>query len=164
MRRGEILRLQWSDLDLEHGYVKLRDPKGGVDQTLPLSSDALNVFLTHPKTSSRFVFPDNKGNQRTQINHQANRIKRRAGLPSDVRPLHGLRHTMASLLVSNGVDLYTIQKLLCHKSPVMTQRYSHLRPEVLKKAIDLAGDLINQTMDFQQQKNVVNFNDSKRNL
>ena len=39
--------------------------------------------------------------------------------------------------------MYTLQKLLTHKSPVMPQRYAHLRDEALKNALQLAGNLIN---------------------
>ena len=47
------------------------------------------------------------------------------------------------MLASSGrVDLYTLQKLLTHKSPAMTQRYAHLRDEALRQASDLAGDII----------------------
>ena len=57
------------------------------------------------------------------IKKQVNRIKERAGLPSNFRALHGLRHVYASMLASSGeVDLYTLQKLLTHKSQAMTQR------------------------------------------
>jgi integrase len=49
------------------------------------------------------------------------------------------------MLASSGeVDLYTLQKLLTHKSPQMTQRYAHLRDEALKRAANLAGELIGQ--------------------
>jgi site-specific recombinase XerD len=75
-------------------------------------------------------------------------IRKEAGLPKDFRPLHGLRHVYASMLASSGqVDLYTLQKLLTHKSSVMTQRYAHLRDEALRRASDLAGDLIGQAMN-----------------
>lgn len=151
MRRGEILRLQWNDIKITkgnnntmNGYAILRNPKGGVDQTIPLSVDAIQIFLNHPKTSSPFVFPDSNGNQRTQINHQANRIKKRAGLPPSARPMQDLRHNFASILASDGVPLYTIQRLLTHKSPVMTQRYAHLSPSAQKDAANRAGDLIKQ--------------------
>ena len=50
---------------------------------------------------------------------------------------HSLRHTFASNLAMNGVDLSTIQELLGHKSIVMTKRYSHPTPEHRKKAIEL---------------------------
>jgi len=56
------------------------------------------------------------------------------------------------MLASSGkVDLYTLQKLLTHKSPVMTQRYAHLRDEALKNASTLAGQIIEQATN----KNVV---------
>jgi integrase len=47
------------------------------------------------------------------------------------------------MLASSGkVDLYTLQKLMTHKSPMMTQRYAHLRDEALKQASNLAGELV----------------------
>ena len=47
------------------------------------------------------------------------------------------------MLASSGeVDMYTLQKLLTHKSPIMTQRYAHLRDETMKRASNLAGDII----------------------
>lgn len=68
-------------------------------------------------------------------------------MPKDFRALHGLRHVYASMLASSGqVDLYTLQKLLTHKSAAMTQRYAHLRDEALRRASDLAGKLFNQAM------------------
>ena len=52
------------------------------------------------------------------------------------------------MLASSGqVDLYTLQKLLTHKSAAMTQRYAHLRDDTLRRASDLAGDLIGQAMN-----------------
>ena len=86
------------------------------------------------------------------IQKRVNHIKQAAGIPADFRALHGLRHTYASMLASSGkVDLYTLQKLLTHKSPVMTQRYAHLRDETLKNASTLAGQII----DAATNKNVI---------
>ena len=48
-------------------------------------------------------------------------IRDAAGLPKAFRPLHGLRHTFASMLASSGkVDMYVLQKFMTHKSPQMT--------------------------------------------
>jgi hypothetical protein len=68
--------------------------------------------------------------------------------------LHGLRHVYASMLASSGVqvDLYTLQKLLTHKSAGMTQRYAHLRDEALRRASDLAGDIITQAVNGQNAR------------
>ena len=66
-----------------------------------------------------------------------------AGFPKGFRPLYGLRHVFASMLASSGkVDLYTLQKLLTHKDPKMTQRYAHLRDDTLKRASNWADKLI----------------------
>jgi len=144
MRRGELFKLQWEDIDEHRGFIHIRDPKGGPDQTIPLNAGARAVLEGHIKTGSAFVFPGRGGRQRVDVNKQVNEIKTAVGLPKDFRPLHGLRHVYASMLASSGqVDLYTLQKLLTHKDPRMTQRYAHLRDEVLKKASEVAGDIIN---------------------
>ena len=153
MRRGEIFRLQWQDLDFERGFIHLRTPKGGQDQKISLNQAARGLLEAHPRTGSPYVFPGRGGNQRTDINKQVIRIKAAAGLPKDFRALHGLRHVYASMLASSGqVDLYTLQKLLTHKSSAMTQRYAHLRDEALHRASDLAGDLLGQVVNGSKCK------------
>lgn len=49
---------------------------------------------------------------------------------------HDLRHTFATRMVQAGVDLYKVQRLLGHKSPIMTQRYAHHYPESLRDGVD----------------------------
>lgn len=83
----------------------------------------------------------------TDINKQVNLIKTAAGLPKDFRPLHGLRHTFASVAVSNGVPLSHVQKLLTHKDPTLTQRYAHLEDEALKNAAKLIGNFLNAPIE-----------------
>ncbi len=147
MRRGELFRLKWDDIYLERGFIHLRTPKGGQDQKIPLNPAAREVLKNHPKTESPYVFPGRGGRRRVDITKQVNRIKEAAGLPKDFRALHGLRHVYASMLASSGqVDLYTLQKLLTHKSPAMTQRYAHLRDEALRRASNLAGELVSQAV------------------
>ena len=66
---------------------------------------------------------------------------------SEKSSLHGLRHVYASMLASSGqVDMFTLQRLLTHKSPAMTKRYAHLRDEALRSAAELAGNLMDQTI------------------
>ena len=161
MRRGEMFKLRWDDIDFDRGFIHIRhDPKGGKDQTIPLNQAARGVLESHPRDDSPYVFPGRGGKQRTDIS-AVNRIKAKAGLPKDFRPLHGLRHTYASMLASSGqVDLFVLQKLLTHKSPAMTMRYAHLRDETLRRASDLAGDLIGQAMNGKQPQ-VVNLRKEK---
>jgi len=58
------------------------------------------------------------------------------------------------MLASSGqVDMYTLQKLLTHKSPIMTQRYAHLRDETMQKASALAGNIIEQAATAEEHSN-----------
>ncbi|EKO41253.1 MAG: site-specific recombinase XerD [Solidesulfovibrio magneticus str. Maddingley MBC34] len=146
MRRGELFKLEWRDVDFDRGFIHIREPKGGKSQKIPLNEAARALLVSHPRVEgSPFVFPGQGGKQRVTIQVASNRIKARAGLPADFRPLHGLRHLFASTLASSGrVDLLTLQKLLTHKSPTMTKRYSHLRDDALKRASEVAGDLLGE--------------------
>jgi integrase len=57
------------------------------------------------------------------------------------------------MLASSGeVDMYTLQKLLTHKDPKMTQRYAHLRDDALKRAGNLAGELIEKVKGKEDER------------
>jgi integrase len=145
MRRGEIFKLRWDDIDFRRGFITLKDPKGGPDQTIPLNDSARTVFESIKQVDgNEYVFPGRfSGQHLTDCRDSFARITKAAGFPKGFRPLQGLRHVYASMLASSGkVDLYTIQKLLTQKSPQMTQRYAHLRDETLKRASNLAGEIV----------------------
>ena len=153
MRRGEMFKLKWQDIDFDRGFIRLRDPKGKVSQKIPLNNSVRQIFESIPRTSE-YVFPGRNGGQRVDIKKAVNKIKDAAGLPKDFRALHGLRHVYASMLASSGqVDMYTLQKLMTHKTPQMTQRYAHLRDDALRKASDLAGDIIDQAINGKNENN-----------
>lgn len=144
MRRGELFKLKWSDVDFDRGFITIRDPKGGVSQKIPLNDQARDVLKHHPETAEN-VFVRGDGKPFTDIRRRVNPIKQAAGIGANFRALHGLRHVYASMLASSGkVDMYTLQKLLTHKSPIMTQRYAHLRDETLRDASALAGNIIEE--------------------
>jgi integrase len=133
---------------LSSGLPTDQRTKGGVDATIPLNAAARAVLETHSRTDSPFVFPGRTGGKRNTAKTALRTIRQTAGLPKDFRPLQGLRHSFASMLASScQVDLYTIQKLLTHKSPKMTQRYAHLRDESLKRASELVGEIVLGTVN-----------------
>ncbi len=157
MRRGEMFGLKWEHIDFERGFIRIVDPKGGTDQTIPLNENARNLLNSHPRTKSEYVFPGKDGKKRVTIRKAVNKIKKKANLPKDFRPLHGLRHVYASMLASSGkVDMYTLQKLLTHKNPQMTQRYAHLRDEALKKAADVADGIFDGYAQNQEDAKKIN--------
>jgi integrase len=176
MRRGELFKLQWDHIDFERGFINIVDPKGGIDQKIPLNQAARQILDAHPKPAfkakgskdeyclSPFVFPGRDGKQRVSCQSGVNDIKKKAGLPKGFRPMHGLRHVYASMLASSGeVDLYTLQRLLTHKDPRMTQRYAHLRDETLKKASNVAMNIIEKTTtDTDKVNNIANIDISKK--
>lgn len=142
MRRSEIFNLKWKDINFNTGFIWIRDPKGGEDQKIPINEMAKKVIESKNRTRSPYVFPGQNGGKRTTMGRAAKRIKNDAGLPSDFRPMHGLRHVYASLLASSGkVDMYVLQKLMTHKSPKMTQRYAHLRDDALKNGAGQIDDI-----------------------
>ncbi|MBW2022325.1 MAG: site-specific integrase [Deltaproteobacteria bacterium] len=121
-------------------------------ETIPLNDAAREVLNSIHRGDSPYVFPGRNGGQLKKL-VAVNKIRDKAGLPKDFRPLHGLRHVYASMLASSGkVDMYTLQKLLTHKSPQMTQRYAHLRDEALKRASNVAAEIINDIAGKKQGK------------
>ena len=151
MRRGEIFNLKWSDINFRKKIINIRNPKGGQDVTIPLNESTEKVLTMHPKIGSDYVFPGLKGGRRNNCTRPMRRIKEKANLPDDFRMFHGLRHVYASQLASSGkVDLYTLQTLMTHKSPLMTQRYAHLRNETLIQASNVISEITKSETEIIQ--------------
>jgi integrase len=144
-RRGELLWLRWSQVDLARGVIRLTatDTKTGVSRGIPLSDDAQKV-LKHrlaerdrlcPGSPWVFCHLDGQrlGERITDIKKSFAGACRRAGI-EDFR-IHDLRHTFASWLVMEGTPLTEVRDLLGHTTVRMTERYAHLAPDNLKSAI-----------------------------
>lgn len=152
MRKGALLGLKWSDIDFEKGFITLRGEtaKKGRTELIPMTQTAKGILEGISRVSSDFVFPGKPGDM--QYSHIAKRVRDTAKLPPSFRPLHGLRHVYASLLASSGkVDLYTLQKLLTHNNPQMTQRYAHLADEALKRAAEVIDEAL-PTLNIEAEK------------
>lgn len=141
-RRGEILSLKWSDINLESNFVTFQGAttKNGTTQTLPLNKHCQQVLAQCKELKvSDYVFPTSQGKFYVGFDCIWQRIKKKAGL--SIR-FHDLRHTYASFLASSGeVDIYTLKELLGHKSLDMTQRYAHLINGSLRKAVNVADNV-----------------------
>lgn len=145
MRRSALLNLKWTDLDFERNIITLRGDVAKKKKTeyIPMNEKAKEILLAVPRTTSPYVFPGRDNDKpRANITDILKRVKEKAGLPDNFRPLHGLRHSFASWLANSGqVSMYELQKLLTHSSPLMTQRYAHLHDEALKRASNLTTNL-----------------------
>ena len=143
MRKGEIFKLKWTDIDFHRRFITIRDPKGKKKQKIPLNANTRSVIEAIPDNDTEFLFPAKSSTGHVMnLDKQLRAIKEEAGLPKDFRPMHGLRHLFATTLANSGkVDMFTLQKLLTHKSPEMTQRYAHMRDEALRRASDTVDDI-----------------------
>ena len=144
LRRGELMGLQWQDVDLvgarlrvQRSWVRghLGTPKSGRNRTVPLSPEAVRTLKEHRHLKGEWVFCGDHGAPltRDQIKHPLRRAYRKAGLRH--MGWHMLRHTFASHLTMRAVPLKVVQELMGHATIEMTMRYAHLSPEVGQKAV-----------------------------
>ena len=139
-RTGEIYGLKWSDVDFDRNTISflIKSMKVGERQVLPMSQtvrEILEQAKEHQLTESEYIFHSTTGNKIGYYTHWK-KIKEKAGIPHQFRA-HDLRHTFASVLASSGeVDIFTLQKLLGHKTTQMTNRYTHLLDSSLKKGTE----------------------------
>jgi integrase len=133
MRRGEIFNLKWSDVDFKQKCIIVRQSKNNENRVIPMNSIVVLLLSNlRKKALSVYIF-EGKIGKLTTIKTGFNNAVRRAGI-KDLR-FHDLRHTFASRLIMNGVDVRTVQQLLGHKDIRMTMRYSHLSDGHLKDAV-----------------------------
>jgi len=124
MRRGEMLSLQWSDVDLDRRDVHLALTKNGEARDVPLSIRATQMVRSLPRTTGS-VFDCSE----TAVWQSWCRIRKRAGL-EDLH-FHDLRHEAISRLFEKGLGIIEVCTISGHKELKMLQRYTHLRAEDL---------------------------------
>jgi integrase len=133
MRRSEILKLRWCDVDLENGFASLYDTKNGEDRRVPLTRRCIEVLQTSPQTDER-VFPISA----TCLRLAWNRARKKAGI-ADLR-FHDLRHEAVSRFFEMGMSVPEVALISGHKDVRQLFRYTHLNPEnVYKKYSAFSG-------------------------
>jgi len=136
MRRGEILNLRWQDINFDVGLVHVGDSKNRCSRDIPMSEtvhEELRRLCEAATTEWVFTTVVGKTRRLRDIRSVWENTLKRADI-TDFR-FHDLRHTAASYLVMNGVDLKTVQEILGHKTFAMTLRYAHLSPGHKTRAI-----------------------------
>ncbi len=140
LRRAELLGVQVGDVDLDAMTLLVRRGKGGRSRLLPLAeraADALTDWLEiRPDCANSALFVTRGGRAMSVIDLQRmfRRTVARAGLRDGIT-LHTLRHTFATMLLREGVDVRTLQRLLGHASIETTALYLHVDTEDLRRAI-----------------------------
>ncbi len=152
-RIGEVLALEWSDLDLEVGSAKLLRTKTAAEEYRQLPAEAVAILEKLPRfAGSPYVFPGrNETPHLTTVRKPWASIRKRAGLADleGLGPLrlHDLRHNVVSWDVSRGVPLEIAGKNVGHRSRRSTEVYAHFAPDALKRAADARAEAMRRAVD-----------------
>lgn len=133
LRRGEMANLKWEDVDFDNNQLYIAPNKTEYYRFVPMT-ESLRSAIERAKIGAESEFVVDFGRTRNidSLTFCYKEIAKAAGVDSF---LHKLRHTFASQLVQNGVELYTVCKLLGHRTIQMTEIYAHLAPAHLHKAV-----------------------------
>jgi integrase len=140
LRTSDIFNLQWTEVDTDQKRLKKIVKKSERPLSLPLNDAACGIIearlaaqhgpyvFYNPMTGDRFK--DVKGAMAAAV--------RRAGLPKIT--WHMFRHTFASRLTRNGVDIVTVKDLLAHSNISTTMRYAHSNDDAKRRAVQRLAD------------------------
>ncbi len=134
-RRGELLSLEWPDVDMQRREFTLRHTKNGDTRTVPMTPDVYRVFTElwqERRLDTQRVFLYNEKPMR-DVKTAFKKACRQAGV-TNFR-LHDLRHTASTNLRRAWVDATTAMKIVGHKSERMHRRYNTVEPEDLRRAV-----------------------------
>lgn len=141
LRVGELVSLDWNDLDLRSRVLRVLG-KGGKERMVPFGKPATDALLAWQADWPDLASQGTEDGDPVFLNHRGGRLSDRsvrriidrhtntARLPPGVHP-HTLRHTFATHMLEEGADLRTIQELLGHASLSTTQKYTHVELERL---------------------------------
>ncbi len=149
MRRGEIFKLEDSDVDFEMKLLRIRGPKGKKSMSIGLSVLSEEIireemaWRNEKYPDSPYLFPGRNGQIRRDCS-AVDRFKKEARLPPKFRPFHGLRHHFAVTLANSGkFSMNIIADMLTHKNADFTRKkYAQFLPETLTAASNAAADIL----------------------
>jgi len=145
LRRSEVGAIRLEDANLEGGLLLVRG-KGAKQRMVPLmrqTAQAIRDYLTtRPEVDQPYLFLSPQGRRLANdfLNRTLRRILGRSGLTKRITP-HMLRHTFATHLVRNGVDVRTVQELLGHADLETTANYLHSDTRAKETAVALIASL-----------------------
>lgn len=130
-RRNEALNLTWENIDMGQGTVMFRITKSGKSRVVPFNGPLRQVLRSMPREGER-LFPLRPD----FVTHKFKDYLKASGIKNQSLKIHSLRHTFASHLIMEGVDVMTVSKLLGHSSIRVTEMYAHLVPDHMRASIE----------------------------
>ncbi len=129
LRRSEVTNIMLPDLDRDRSLIHIREGKGGVDRIVPVSGrvwDKVDEYLSSYNPRNYLFEGQTGGRYSAESVYQVFKgALKRAGIKKEVG-VHSLRHSYATHLHENGVDIRYIQELLGHRSTRTTEIYTHV--------------------------------------
>ena len=138
-RRGELINLKWSDVDLKSARATVHDTKNGDSRVLPLvgkALDALRELKLQNSARCEYVFPQASGFPGPYVHFDGYWQDALTAAKLEDFRFHDLRHTTASYLASQGASLLEIADTLGHRTLNMVKRYAHLAQSHKVRAIE----------------------------
>lgn len=146
LRKQELLRAKWSDIDLHRSVLRLPQTKAGRPQEVPLTPEAIQIFQQLPRLAGNsHVFPGQRpGKPLAGIREHWEKIRDAAGI-SDVT-IHDLRRTVGSHLAQSGTNLILIKEILRHKDLATTEIYTRFAASDKRKALEAHSKRLQEVM------------------
>lgn len=137
-RMGEILNLQWTQIDFKAMRIKVEKTKSGkirfINVNVPLFKELLKLKRINGQNPYVFFNPKT-GKPLTSVKTAFKAACRRAGIKG--LRMHDMRRSFATRLLQKGADIETVRSLLGHRSILTTQRYTHTDDDRKKRAVEL---------------------------
>lgn len=141
IRVGELCSLTLEDIDLQAKELIVRQGKGAVDRSIPLTEkavEALKAYLeTRPQAETRAIFlsKHNTPLDERSVNYMVKKYVKKAGIKKPVS-VHTLRHTSATHKADKGMSLTDLQAILGHRRLETTYKYLHLAKTSLREQME----------------------------
>ena len=141
LRYSDVRSLTWAEVHEEDGRVRLifTQVKTGGREYLDLSAQAAELMGVRGKPLER-VFPELARVTNTATNRRVRRIAKAAGIDKHLS-FHCSRHTFGTMMLSLDTDIYTVSKLLGHRSIQSTQVYTKIMDKKKREAVDKIPDI-----------------------
>lgn len=136
MRQGELVRLEWRQVNLADRVLDFQPTKRGKKRLVPIGEPLYHILARRKRaaTSERvFTKPDGEPWSKWAVGYHVNVACEAAGIQDFT--FHDIRHTIATRLNRNGVQASYVQDLLGHKTASITRRYTHTQTSDLAAAV-----------------------------
>jgi len=164
LRVSEIINLKWNDLDVNRMMIHIKQAKGKKDRYVPLAVNILNDLVIHLTSvgTNKYIF--NGGGAYKKMSPSGIRFLlreavKRVGINKEGICLHTLRHSYATHLLEDGLDIISIKELLGHSRIETTLVYLHVADFKQRNKLSPLDTLLDTISNSEQKKHIKKINE-----